>query len=209
MPSRRQLHRSSSRYRSFGQHWSWFSLFNMGLLMSAIASIILAAAVRVGAPIIGNVIKGTIGGTGGDIAESVIKSIADRMDLEPADIANASAESIENAVRQVELDAAELLPIWLKGVEGQFALLQSEAKEGLLQSGWRWGWMYLLALLWIWRIVVLPIVNAGFGSQIEAIDLAVLLTLTSWFIGLYMGGHTVKELGKNIIDAVKTWKSPA
>ena len=38
--------------------------------------------------------------------------------------------------------------------------------------------------------------------MIEMVDLATLMTLTSWFMALYMGGHTVKDLGKNVIDAV-------
>jgi hypothetical protein len=38
--------------------------------------------------------------------------------------------------------------------------------------------------------------------MIEMVDLATLMTLTSWFMALYMGGHTVKDLGRNVIDAV-------
>jgi len=59
------------------------------------------------------------------------------------------------------------------------------------------GWMYLLAGFWIWRILIVPVLG-GFGLHVEAVDFGVLLTLTSWFMGLYMGGHTVKELGKNV-----------
>jgi hypothetical protein len=32
--------------------------------------------------------------------------------------------------------------------------------------------------------------------MIEMIDIATLMTLTSWFMALYMGGHTVKDLGR-------------
>ncbi|MBX8828080.1 hypothetical protein HBA93_20970, partial [Ochrobactrum sp. SFR4] len=87
-----------------------------------------------------------------------------------------------------------MIALWSQGLTGQFALLEAETKQGGWVSAWRWGWMYLLGFFWIWRIVLLPIVNASFGSSIETIDLAVLLTLTAWFISLYMGGHTVKEL---------------
>ncbi len=58
----------------------------------------------------------------------------------------------------------------------------------------------------IWRSRIGPIVNqrigAGSGAAIDMVDLATLLTLTSWFMALYMGGHTIKDFGKNVIDAV-------
>lgn len=177
--------------------------------MSAVAAVILATAAKVGAPIVGSLLKYAIGGAGGEVAENVIKSIADRLGVEPDQLPTVSAEDLGNAIKEVEAAAPDLLPLWIKGIEGQFALLEAETKEGPWQSGWRWGWMYLLGFLWIWRIIILPVTNAVFGSQIEAIDLAIMLTLTSWFIGMYMGGHTIKELGKNVIDAVTTWKSPA
>lgn len=43
--------------------------------------------------------------------------------------------------------------------------------------------------------VVVPIANAILGSEIAAaVDLSTMMTLTAWFMGLYMGGHTLKDL---------------
>ena len=105
--------------------------------------------------------------------------------------------------------APELIQLWQAGLAGQFALLQAEQREAWYQSAWRWGWMYLLAVFWIWRIMIVPVLNHGAATPIEAIDLAVLLTLTTWFISLYMGGHTIKALGESAINAVRNWKTAA
>lgn len=177
--------------------------------MTAVAAVVLGAAVKVGAPIIGSILKNAIGGVGGDIAENVIKSIAERLGVEPEEIPTVPEVDLGKAVAEVEGAAPDLLPLWMKAIDGQFALLEAETKAGAWQSGWRWGWMYLLGFFWFWRIIILPVINAAFGSRIEAVDLTIMLTLTSWFIAMYMGGHTIKELGRNAIDAVKTWKNPA
>jgi hypothetical protein len=58
----------------------------------------------------------------------------------------------------------ELIALYAAGLEGQFALLQAETREGFWQSFWRYGWMYLLAIFWIWRIIIGPIVNQRLGS---------------------------------------------
>ncbi len=106
--------------------------------------------------------------------------------------------------RDVGTRADRALPA---GLAGQFALLQAEQAEGFWQSAWRWGWMYLLAFFWTCAFLLFPIVRL-FGFDLDPIDTATLGTLTGWFISLYMGGHTVKELGKQAVEAVKTWRGP-
>ena len=66
--------------------------------------------------------------------------------------------------------------------------------------------MYLLAVFWTFYLLIFPIVETLTGIPIQRIDIAVLMTLTTWFISLYMGGHTIKSLGQSAIDAVKTWR---
>ena len=67
--------------------------------------------------------------------------------------------------------------------------------------------MYLLGLFWIFYLLIFPIVEASTGMPIQRVDIAILMTLTTWFISLYMGGHTIKSLGESAINAVRTWKA--
>lgn len=181
--------------------------------MSAVGAIIAGIAAKVGAELVGKIVGERFGKAGGDLAETVVKEVATRVGVQPEELAEADTDKVEEAVLDVEASMPELLELWSKGLDGQFALLKAETKEGILQSGWRWGWMYLLAFFWIWRILIAPYVNAWIESRHgvlpELIDYAILLTLTSWFISLYMGGHTLKELGKNAMDAIRAWKGPA
>ncbi|MBW8638976.1 hypothetical protein K1W69_17400 [Hoeflea sp. WL0058] len=181
--------------------------------MSAIAAVIAAAAARVGAGMIKSVIEKKFGaGAGqiaGDLAGSVIDTVARKAGVEPIDLpglAERAPDIVDAAVAETETAMPELIALYEKGLEGQFALLQAEQAQGGLQVFWRYGWMYLLAVFWIWRILILPIINHQIDIPIESVDFAVLLTLTSWFMALYMGGHTVKELGKSAIEAMRTRK---
>lgn len=177
--------------------------------MSVLGSVLAGVAAKVGAPLVKQILERKLGAAGGELAGSVIEMVAEKVGVPVEALPDQSPDILGAAVQEVEREAPEMIALWSQGLTGQFALLEAETKQGGWASAWRWGWMYLLGFFWIWRIVLLPIVNAAFGSSIETIDLAVLLTLTAWFISLYMGGHTVKELGKNVIDAVKTWKRPA
>lgn len=174
--------------------------------MSALAGIILGVATDLGLPLIKKILEPRIGKAGGEMVETVIRTVAEKAGVEPAELPDLPQAKLEEAVKATEVEAPELIAIYAAGLEGQFALLQAETKEGFWQSFWRYGWMYLLAIFWIWRIIIAPIVNqrlgSGGGLMIEMIDLATLMTLTSWFMALYMGGHTVKDLGRTVLDAV-------
>jgi hypothetical protein len=174
--------------------------------MSAIAGILVGVASEVGAPLIKRVLERRFGKASGDLAEAVIKTVAEKAGAEPIDLEALKPAELKEAVLATEAEMPELIALYTAGLEGQFALLQAETREGFWQSFWRYGWMYLLAIFWIWRIMLAPIVNQRIGSAggqlIELIDVATLMTLTSWFMALYMGGHTIKDFGKNVIEAV-------
>jgi len=170
--------------------------------MTAIASVLLGIAAKAGADLIGKVLGDRFGPAGGQLAETVIGEIAERVGLPPADLPQAEPQVLEKAVKDVEAAMPELIALWAKGIDGQFQLLEAETREGFWQSAWRWGWMYLLAVFWSCYILLFPVLSA-IGFEVERVDVAVLLTLTTWFISLYMGGHTVKALGSTVIDAVK------
>jgi hypothetical protein len=180
--------------------------------MSAIASILVGVATEVGAPLVKRILEKRFGKASGELAETVIKTVAEKAGAEPIDLEALKPADLKEAVLATEAEMPELIALYTAGLEGQFALLQAETREGFWQSFWRYGWMYLLAIFWIWRIIVAPIVNQRLGSasglMIEMIDVATLMTLTSWFMALYMGGHTIKDFGKNVIEAVLRGRKP-
>jgi hypothetical protein len=53
--------------------------------------------------------------------------------------------------------------------------------------------MWLLAFLWMWNIVILHVANAIWKIALPPTDFTVLLGLTSVYMALYMGGHTLKD----------------
>lgn len=174
--------------------------------MSA-SAVILGMAAKIGAPIIKSIIEKKIGGVSGDLAGAVIGAVAEKAGVAPEQLSAAPMSKIEEAVRQVEAEAPEMIALYEAGLKGQFELLQAELQEGFWQSAWRWGWMYLLAFLWVCAFLLFPVLKA-FGIALDPIDSATLMTLTGWFISLYMGGHTVKEIGRQAVEAVKTWRGP-
>lgn len=176
--------------------------------MAPIIAVILGAAAKVGAPVVKSILEKHVGGLAGSLAGSIVDQVAERVGVEPEALPQADPQIVENAVRDIEAAGPELIALYQAGLKGQFALLQAEGKEGFWPSAWRWGWMYLLAFFWLCAFLIFPVAKA-FGLVIDPIDAAQLLTLTGWFITLYMGGHTVKEFGKQAIEAVKSWRRPS
>lgn len=173
--------------------------------MSVVATVIASAAVKVGAELVGKAVSGLFGDKGGEIADTVIGSVADKLGVPAEQIATAPAKDVEAAVKATEGDMPDIIALWARGLDGQFALLEAETHEGFWQAAWRWGWMYLLAFFWTCYIIAFP-VAAALGWPVDRVDASILLTLTTWFISLYMGGHTVKALGESAIAAVRSWK---
>ncbi|MFH1796283.1 MAG: hypothetical protein ABIF45_17475 [Pseudomonadota bacterium] len=168
-------------------------------------AILIAAATRIGAPIVKSILQNKIGGKAGEIGGAVIDAIAGKAGVAPEELPDLPPKKLDEAVAATEAEAPEMIALWARGLEGQFALLQAEQKEAWYQSAWRWGWMYLLAVFWTFYILVFPIM-ASAGFVVERVEASILLTLTTWFISLYMGGHTVKALGESAINAVRSWR---
>ncbi|MEP0406302.1 hypothetical protein [Roseibium sp.] len=173
-------------------------------MMSAIVGILGPIAAKVGAGLVKDALSNHLGKAGGELAGRVIDEIAIQAGVRPEDLSDLPVVDVEDAIRTVEGDMPQILALWSQGLDGQFALLQAEQAENAWQSGWRWGWMYLLGLMWFVRLMVVPVVDVIAQTRLGAeMNIEVMLTLTSWFLGLYMGGHTLKAFGAQIAEAVK------
>jgi hypothetical protein len=172
--------------------------------MSTVVSLIAGVATKLGADLIGRVLGNRLGDAGGRLAGAVVGEIAGALGVDVEAVPAVPAERLAGAVAEVEARMPEIIALWARGLDGQYALLQAEQAAGGWPAAWRWGWMYLLGFMWTVRLLVVPVVDAIIGSDIAArMDMGVLMTLTSWFLALYMGGHTLKELGSRGVEAIR------
>lgn len=169
--------------------------------MSVVLSTVLGAALNTTAPMVRALLDRHAGPLAGSLAGSIIDAVAKRAGV-PADaLPDVSTQTLREAVVEAEQwDVPGLVSVYMQGLTLQQSLAEGDRAEGGLAAAWRWGWMYLLAAFWVWALILAPV------FALPGIDTAVLMTLTGWFISLYMGGHTVKELGRQAVEAVKVLK---
>jgi len=171
--------------------------------MSALASILLGAAGDLAVPIIKKILGDKLGGAGGEIAGKVIDAIAEKAGVTPDKLPGVPDDDLRDAIIAAEPEAADIL---VQHVESQRLMnetLQAELDKGGPTWTWAWrpGWMWLLAFVWLYALILRPLTNAAFGASIEAIDTGTLMGLTTLYCGLYLGGHTAKDLASKWKEA--------
>lgn len=157
-----------------------------------------AIALNAGFPIIEKVLSRKLGDKGGRLAGDIIQAIATQAKL-PVDDLEATADSapgrIIDAMRTVETTtAADKVDLYLKETEAQLAMFQAEQEGPAWVSAWRPLGMYLLGFLWLWNSVLLHVANAIWKIALPAMPFSDLIQLSGLYMGLYMGGHTVKDV---------------
>ncbi|MEM9788443.1 MAG: hypothetical protein AAF801_18235 [Pseudomonadota bacterium] len=163
---------------------------------------LISIAAQIGAPIVRDILKRKIGSQNAELAETVITAIADRAGVGVEvldDFAQTEPQIVSAAIEEVERASPEMIALYERGLEHQFALLQAETKKSTFYSFWRPLWMYLLAFLWLYALVLLHVANAVFKIALPPPDLTILLGVTSLFLALYMGGHTLKQTFGKVI----------
>ncbi|MEM6372357.1 MAG: hypothetical protein AAF727_06210 [Pseudomonadota bacterium] len=166
------------------------------------ATALIGLATQLGLPVIQKILANKIGPAGGALATDVIREVAGRVGIaeaEVVEVAENDPKQLHDAMIEVEGIAPELIQLYASGVEHQFALLQAEMREPFWYSAWRPGWMYLLMLFWLWNIVIAHMTNAIMKWALPTVDFSILLQLTGLFMALYMGGHTLKDIGKSFL----------
>lgn len=153
---------------------------------------------KAGAPFLKKIIEGSLPPPWNNVAGTAVDVIAERLGA-----AEATPEAIveryqaEPAVTGKIIQEVEADPsVILAGVEQQKAtnvLLTAEMKEPLWTWAWRPAGMWGLGVLWFWNIIGLHALNAIFKIDLPPTDNGVLFQLSALYMGLYMGGHTVKD----------------
>ncbi len=161
-----------------------------------LTDILIASAVRIGAPLVKAALESYVGGTGAAIGGQVIDTIAREAGVAPEALPALPADKLDQAVARVEADPTPALV--LAYVDGQREanrlMLAEMAKEPVFGWAWRPAGMWGILFLWLWALVMVPIVNAVVGSAVEAPPMDPLIWLTTTYFALYMGGHTLKEV---------------
>jgi len=171
--------------------------------MSIVASVLIEAAARAGAPIVKSLLEKHVGGLAGEAGGAVIDAIAKQAGVRVEELPRLPPAELEAAVRAVEA-SPDLILAYARaqelGNELMLAEMQTESRFGWM---WRPAGMWLMLFLTGWFAFLRPIVNAalwstGTGLQIElGLDLATFLGIFTVYTGLYMGGHTVmRAVGK-------------
>ncbi len=158
---------------------------------------LIAIAAQVGAPMIEKILARKIGAAGASLATDVITKIATQAGTTPDrlnDLAASSPEAVAKAIREVEAMSPELVALYAAGLEGQFALLQAEMAEGGWKSAWRPLGMYFVIFLWAWQVVLLHVANAIWKIALPPMPWDQLIYFSGLYMGLYMGGHTIKDV---------------
>lgn len=175
-------------------------------MSAALIGLLVNIAYKVGAPLIRSVLEDTpVGKVGADVADSVIKAIAEKAGVSVDDLAATAAtnpEAVEKAVLSVEQDTPELILAQVKQQEetNKLLLAEMEKSESTWTWAWRPSWMWFLMFCWGWTWVIVPLVNGASGASVPVIPSDALIWVTTVYTGLYMGGHTAKSL-------VTDWKS--
>lgn len=154
-------------------------------------------ALNAGLPIIEKILSRRLGDQGGELAMQVIASIADSLKTTPDQIeviAETHPGAVIEAMREVERMTPELVALYAAGLEGQFALMQVEAKDPAWVSAWRPAGMWIILFLWVWNIVILHVANAIWKIALPPAPYDALGWLTGVYCSLYMGGHTIKDV---------------
>ena len=160
--------------------------------MSALATLAGSAGLKIVEKIIAN----RLGDGAGQLAGDVLGAIAEQVGV-PVDQLDQAAEdqpaAVTRALQAVEDRSPELIAVYAAGLELQKAQLAADAAEPRWMRAWRPAGMYLLGLFWIWSVIIVHVVNTAAGTALPPVPLDQLVQISGLYMGLYMGGHTIKD----------------
>lgn len=166
--------------------------------MSALASILIGAALRVGAKTVKTILEQQVGGVAGEIGGTVVDAIAKQAGVTVDELPTLPQPKLDDAVSQVEPIAPALILAEVEQQKEANRLMLAEMNKDT-SFGWLWrpAGMWLMLACIAWYVAVRPLLNAllwsfGTGVQIEiGLDMPTFLTIFMTYAGLYMGGNTV------------------
>ncbi|WP_102226856.1 hypothetical protein [Acidimangrovimonas sediminis] len=165
--------------------------------MGALAAI----AIQAGLPLIGAILQSKLGPADGRLASDVLTRVASELGI-PVDQLEAKAQSdqdsVVSAMRTVEAQSPAMVQLYMQEAQQSAALAAGEATDPVWMRAWRPAGMYMLGFLWLWNSVILHVANAIWKIALPPMPFNDLLQLSTLYMGLYMGGHTVKDVAGKI-----------
>lgn len=159
---------------------------------------LISLAMQAGAPIVRDILSKRIGAQNTQLAEEVLGLIARRAGVDTgalSDLTMTSPERVTKAIVEIENeDAPEMIALYAQELEFAQAALAADQDGSSWKSAWRPAGMYLIGFLWLWNVVILHITNAIAKTALPPVPFEQLLQLSGLYFGLYMGGHTVKDV---------------
>jgi len=167
----------------------------MGGLLAILGPILL----QVGAPILKRVLEKEVGGTAGEVGSVVVDTIATKLGVEP------TAEAIKKefdgdpdgtgaVIRDVEASRDWIMYMAAANAGRDRLLEREDARESFFSWGWRPAMSWLVIFLFGWAMVLVPTVNAAFGSNLVPPSTEDILQFAGIWLVIYGGGHTAKSL---------------
>lgn len=179
--------------------------------MSDLLTSLAAMLAKQGAPVIGGMIGTAIGGPAGaavgGLAGKAIEALAEAFGVHASPEAVTDAiiknENSPSVVRQVEEQAATMLPLW----QAQLAMAQ-QAQTAELEKGFSsWNARRNFAHYTAWGLTL----SCGFAALVLAAmdkpSASAVAALFSSSIGLTMAWLAVNSGGKAVTDIAREWKS--
>jgi len=158
-----------------------------------------AAIAKAGGPIIGAAVGGPLGST---IGGAVVDALAEALGVPATPEAvqtkiEASPAAAGPAVRELEQNAAELIPLWTAEADRAAQAQTAELEQGFGSwAFWKGAWQAVILLGWV-AILVVSLVGGNLGVLSAAPLKDVIETWGSvtlvWF-AVYNGGHTLKAI---------------
>ncbi len=163
---------------------------------------LISLAVQAGAPLIRDILSKRIGAENTELAEGVLGLVANRAGVSVDHLpqkAHIDPGSVRDAIVGVEADEVPgLLAIYAQDMEFAQATLAADQNGAAWKSAWRPAGMYVIGFLWLWNVVLLHVINAVFKIALPPMPFEQLFQLTALFSGLYMGGHTAKDVAEKV-----------
>lgn len=164
---------------------------------------LISIIAQFGGPILRRAVEGKLGPRSTEMLDLVLGRAAEYAKIEPGEIDRVAQQDpavIERAVAvAVETAGPELTELYAREMDARLDLLAAEEDGPAWMRAWRPLGMYLIGFLWLWNAVLLHVANAIWKIALPPVEFAVLLQISAIYMGLYMGGHTVKATVQNFM----------
>lgn len=168
----------------------------MSIIGTIAGSKLAGALVKVGAPILAEVVKKNVGPGAGKVVEKLGEALGVPPTVEEVTVAIEAAPDVAGpAVREVEAADPEYWQFMARADDNRTALLEREDKrEHWFSWAWRPAMCWLLIFLWAWNGMLLPVANAAIGAAIPSMPWEQLVAFSGLWLAIYGGGNTALRI---------------